>query len=83
MQVCIECNKYVNDEVYDYSLNHFGHPLCRNHQDWIRKISSFIIEWNETCPLKDYQFNQPVSKDATLVDIKQQLRRLVEVYDFD
>ena len=55
----------------------------KNHQDWIRKISSFIIEWNETCPLKDYQFNQPVSKDATLVDIKQQLRRLVEVYDFD
>lgn len=38
MQVCVECNVYVSDEVYDYSLNHFGHPLCRQDQNWIRNL---------------------------------------------
>lgn len=34
---CIECHKYLEDKVYSYSLKEFGAPLCRAHQDWIRK----------------------------------------------
>jgi superfamily II DNA or RNA helicase len=55
----------------------------RNHQDWIRKISSFIIEWNEKCPFKDYHFIHTISKNANLAEIEQEIRRQVEVYDFD
>ncbi|MCW1149163.1 endonuclease domain-containing protein [Flavobacterium lacisediminis] len=35
---CIECGYNISTEIYDYSLNHFSHPLCRIHQDWIRAL---------------------------------------------
>lgn len=38
MSFCIECANQINQSVYDYSLNNYGHPLCRYHQDWISKI---------------------------------------------
>lgn len=39
---CIECGFNIPYEVYEYSINHFGHPLCRNDQDWIRNML-----WND------------------------------------
>lgn len=33
---CIECSTYLQTDVYHYSLNNFGAPLCRNHQNWLR-----------------------------------------------
>jgi hypothetical protein len=38
MRFCVECNRFLNYEVYKYSTLHFGHPLCRDHQDWIRNL---------------------------------------------
>lgn len=33
---CIECNQYLERQVYNYSLDNFGAPLCYQHQNWIR-----------------------------------------------
>lgn len=38
MNVCIECGCYINQNVIDYSLNNYGHPLCINHQEWLSSI---------------------------------------------
>ena len=37
---CIECNDHLPWEVYNYSVQHFNHPLCRDHQDYIRYTDS-------------------------------------------
>lgn len=37
---CIECGFKIPYEVYEYSLNHFGFPLCRQDQSWIRDMVS-------------------------------------------
>jgi hypothetical protein len=31
---CTECNCPVPCDVYNYSSDHFGFPLCRDHQKW-------------------------------------------------
>jgi very-short-patch-repair endonuclease len=33
---CIECQTWLPADVYDYSLQYVGAPLCRKHQDEIR-----------------------------------------------
>jgi len=33
---CIECNSFLPSNVFNYSLENFGVPLCRNHQNFIR-----------------------------------------------
>lgn len=35
---CIECGCYLQRDVFNYSTQNFGHPICRSHQDWIRDI---------------------------------------------
>lgn len=35
---CTECNSRIELKVFDYSVKHFGLPLCRYHQDWLRDI---------------------------------------------
>ena len=32
---CLECNCSIPSNVYYYSTENFGIPLCRKHQDWI------------------------------------------------
>lgn len=39
---CIECRKYLDWNVYNYSLDHFGAPLCYHHQNWIRNIKTTV-----------------------------------------
>ncbi|MEO7044116.1 MAG: hypothetical protein ABI091_02330, partial [Ferruginibacter sp.] len=36
---CLECDCSIQKDVYHYSIEHFGFPLCRNHQNWLRKIT--------------------------------------------
>ena len=38
MSICIECGCYIQQKVFDYSLNNYGHPLCRSHQQWLSTI---------------------------------------------
>lgn len=38
MSNCIECGCYIPQNVFDYSLNNYGHPLCRSHQQWLSNI---------------------------------------------
>lgn len=38
MNNCIECGCYIPKNVFDYSLNNYGHPLCRSHQQWLSNI---------------------------------------------
>ncbi|OAV65600.1 hypothetical protein Barb7_03013 [Bacteroidales bacterium Barb7] len=38
MERCCECGASLSDAVADYSINYFGLPLCRTHQDWIRQL---------------------------------------------
>jgi hypothetical protein len=35
---CLECGSNITYEVFDYSVKHFGVPLCRPHQDWLKGI---------------------------------------------
>ncbi len=37
---CIECKYSLEWEVFNYSLENFGVPLCRNHQDWLRGVDT-------------------------------------------
>ena len=32
MGYCSVCKQTISDKVYEYSMNHFGRPLCINHQ---------------------------------------------------
>lgn len=32
---CIECNRFLEWEVFNWSVNNYGIPLCMNHQYWI------------------------------------------------
>jgi len=32
---CTECNCSIYSNVYSYSINKYGFPLCMNHQRWI------------------------------------------------
>ncbi len=38
MSTCIECGCFIQPMVYSYSVNNFGHPLCRYHQQWLNSI---------------------------------------------
>lgn len=33
---CVECAAPLDKRVYNYSIDNFGAPLCRGHQDWIK-----------------------------------------------
>jgi hypothetical protein len=48
---CIECGFNIPYEVYEYSLNHFGHPLCRKDQNWIREMANFGKTTHQTIDL--------------------------------
>jgi hypothetical protein len=37
---CLECNSPIQRDVYHYSSNNFGVPLCRSHQNWIRQLDT-------------------------------------------
>jgi hypothetical protein len=35
---CLECDSPIYRNVYEYSIDCYGVPLCRGHQDWINKM---------------------------------------------
>ena len=37
---CVECSKWMPDNVYDYSLDKFGVPLCRPCQNRLKASSA-------------------------------------------
>lgn len=37
---CVECAAWLDHRVYNYSIENFGAPLCRTHQDWIRSVNT-------------------------------------------
>lgn len=39
---CLECDCPIQKDVYNYSTDYFGVPLCRTHQNWVKKISQSI-----------------------------------------
>ena len=40
MNYCLECNQSMPQKVFEYSVQTFGLPLCRQHQDWINFMES-------------------------------------------
>lgn len=34
---CLECDCTIQKDVFNYSTDYFGIPLCRTHQTWIKK----------------------------------------------
>jgi very-short-patch-repair endonuclease len=36
-KVCIECETFIEMNVFNYSVEHFGLPLCRDHQNWLKE----------------------------------------------
>lgn len=48
---CIECGFFLPQDVFLYSTNNFGYPLCRNHQDWIRGLLLYYRTTQQTVSL--------------------------------
>lgn len=40
MNLCLECNRKISDNVFNYSINKYGIPLCIEHQDWIEYMET-------------------------------------------
>src|SRR6187431_1462495 len=38
---CIECEGWIEDRVYNYSMDHFSQPLCRRCQKWFEDILEY------------------------------------------
>lgn len=36
-QCCLECGHSISQQVFNYSNDYFGIPLCMLHQDWIKQ----------------------------------------------
>jgi very-short-patch-repair endonuclease len=34
---CLECDSPITKEVYNYSTSNIGVPLCRHHQNWVKR----------------------------------------------
>lgn len=37
---CIECERNISSNEFNYSIERFNIPLCREHQDWIKVMQS-------------------------------------------
>lgn len=48
---CTECYCSISYDVFQYSINNFNYPLCRNHQDWIREMMWNNITTRQTINL--------------------------------
>lgn len=35
---CVQCDIVLEVKVFKYSIDQFGHPLCRKCQDWFRGV---------------------------------------------
>lgn len=46
---CLECGNLLSYEVFDYSVSHYGLPLCRSCQEWIKGMQ--FQSTNETISL--------------------------------
>jgi hypothetical protein len=44
---CIQCEKIIDDKVFEYSVKKFNHPLCRNCQDWFEDILDYSTATDE------------------------------------
>ena len=38
---CIECDASIDQRVFNYSLENYSHPLCRNCQEWLEDIIEY------------------------------------------
>ena len=48
---CTNCNEYIYQNVFDYSISNFGFPLCLDCQNWYRYGIEKGITTNETLQL--------------------------------
>ena len=48
---CIDCDSKIAKIVFDYSINNFRYPLCRNCQDWFREKIETTSVTNESADL--------------------------------
>ena len=42
---CLECNYNIPQDVYNYSTNRYGVPLCMHHQKWVEHMSYETSVW--------------------------------------
>jgi very-short-patch-repair endonuclease len=38
---CVECEAYIEDRVFHFSMDHYFHPLCRRCQTWFEDILNY------------------------------------------
>ena len=48
---CIECNKHIDNRVYNYSTENFGHPMCIPCQNWFKDMVEHSSATNESIDL--------------------------------
>lgn len=41
---CIECRRIINQAEFNFSIDRFGIPLCREHQEWTRFMTTQTTE---------------------------------------
>lgn len=46
MSYCLECGQRIPQNVFEYSTNNFGIPLCRFHQDWVMDMVDMTTDEN-------------------------------------
>jgi very-short-patch-repair endonuclease len=77
MNSCLECGGPISPTVNDYSMEHFGVPLCFDHQNWIREyihetteevISLYFALKKRGVPVELEQFDDYKAIDITVID---------------
>lgn len=48
---CMQCEKSIDTRVFNYSIENYGHPLCRNCQDWFEDILDYSTATEEAINL--------------------------------
>lgn len=48
---CVECNSGIDFRVFNYSIENFGHPLCRSCQNWFEDILDYSSATDEAIDL--------------------------------
>jgi len=41
---CLECECAIDKAVYNYSTTKLGFPLCRDHQEWFKRLDRKITD---------------------------------------
>jgi hypothetical protein len=48
---CLQCQKEIENAVYNYSTQNYGHALCKSCQSWFKNVTSYSTATKESVNL--------------------------------